>query len=428
MLRKHLWRIGLLLAVLLCSTLILRLGYHNLSVRFIADPRFQLNREGLLLIHRSIPDSPRLNLRLAESYLADAVSGRQALEAARYHARLAAARSLWDYRTAHILGTILEIDGDLEGAEKAHRLAVRLAPNYTRANWALGSLLLRESRFDESLPYLSTAARIDPRLYPSLFDQLGEFSGWSSEFAQKLTANDPQAQLMLVEYLLEQSRQELALSFFHQTAPEYRRRASGTLRILSVLIEGGQSDLARQLWTELYPEGGSGINPVWNGDFEKETKLDRAERSDLESLFDWTFTPSRYARISIDNVSAGTGSRSLRIVFVGLDTTTLSREIRQQVTLRPGTAYRVTFSYRTSELTSPEGPRVAIASEAGTLAVSPAIPGGTSSSWIETGFEFTAGPEPGRKFLSIIRQPQFSYDDPTRGVVWFDDFKITELP
>jgi len=28
--------------------------------------------------------------------------------------------------------------------------------------------------------------------------------------------------------------------------------------------------------------------------------------------------------------------------------------------------------------------------------------------------------------LSIVRKPAFSYDDPTRGSIWFDDFSITE--
>ncbi|MEY3282032.1 MAG: hypothetical protein RIR86_45, partial [Acidobacteriota bacterium] len=27
----------------------------------------------------------------------------------------------------------------------------------------------------------------------------------------------------------------------------------------------------------------------------------------------------------------------------------------------------------------------------------------------------------------IIRQPQFSYDEPTRGGIWFDDFTLREL-
>jgi tetratricopeptide (TPR) repeat protein len=427
MLRNYLWRIGWLLVVLSCSGLLLLVGYRNLSIRFIADPRFQIDRTGLLTIHRNIPESPRLNIRLAESYLADVANGEQALEAASYHSRLAANHSLWDYRAAHTLGTILEIGGDLEGAERALRAAVRLSPNFTPANWALGNLLVRQSRQEEALQFLGNAARLDQSLYPSVFELIGESSGGDATVALRMTANDPEAQLSLVNYLMEQSRDEPALELFRQIDVQYRQRSSRTLPFITRQLEIGQAVRARQLWIELYPPKGTADSGVSNGGFEQETMLDRADQKDLESLFDWSFAPSSYARIGIDTGSAESATRSLRIIFVGKDTTTLMTEIRQLLALEPGASYRLSFSYRTSLLTSPLGPRVAVTSDNGIVAQSAPIQNGTSGSWIKSSFDFRAPNDRGRKYVSIIRQPQFSYDDPTSGIVWFDDFSLAEI-
>ena len=29
-------------------------------------------------------------------------------------------------------------------------------------------------------------------------------------------------------------------------------------------------------------------------------------------------------------------------------------------------------------------------------------------------------------YVSIVRLPRYGYDEPTRGTIWFDDFKLTE--
>jgi hypothetical protein len=41
--------------------------------------------------------------------------------------------------------------------------------------------------------------------------------------------------------------------------------------------------------------------------------------------------------------------------------------------------------------------------------------------------EFVAPADWGALLLTIKRIPKFSYDDPTRGTLWLDDFSLTEL-
>ncbi|MFZ4987287.1 MAG: hypothetical protein ACOYLF_17680, partial [Blastocatellia bacterium] len=70
---------------------------------------------------------------------------------------------------------------------------------------------------------------------------------------------------------------------------------------------------------------------------------------------------------------------------------------------------------------------VAIVTDSQVIAQSSPIPNGTSDAWQRATFEFSAPSDNGRKFISIIRQPAFSYDDPSTGVVWFDDFLLTDI-
>jgi hypothetical protein len=47
-----------------------------------------------------------------------------------------------------------------------------------------------------------------------------------------------------------------------------------------------------------------------------------------------------------------------------------------------------------------------------------------SEDWRKMGFDFVAPEGPGALYIYIKRMPKFSYDDPTRGTVWFDDFTL----
>jgi len=53
------------------------------------------------------------------------------------------------------------------------------------------------------------------------------------------------------------------------------------------------------------------------------------------------------------------------------------------------------------------------------------VPAGTRE-WSANVIDFTTPPTARSIVIGIKRVPKFSYDDPTRGTVWFDDFVLTE--
>ena len=77
---------------------------------------------------------------------------------------------------------------------------------------------------------------------------------------------------------------------------------------------------------------------------------------------------------------------------------------------------------------TPEGPQVVVTEGAGPWAVASAAVAPGTYDWQPLSFEFTTPPRAGDLvlYVTVKRKPRFSYDDPTRGTVWFDNFALTE--
>jgi hypothetical protein len=228
-------------------------------------------------------------------------------------------------------------------------------------------------------------------------------------------------QLQVVRFLIDQNLTPEGLSIFNTIDKQARVRGRGSPELITSLMKAGQLELARDIWIEAVTLLGEGAGQesglVWNGGFERDAVAPFGH-------FDWVITPNQYARIVIDRNMGRTGARALKVVFSGLDTTTLRNEVRQLIVIKPGVRYRLECYVRSSELVSPEGPRVAIVAQSGVIASSSPAPAG-STDWQRLGLDFTAPANASSVVLSIIRIPKFSYDDPTRGTVWFDDFTLS---
>ena len=159
---------------------------------------------------------------------------------------------------------------------------------------------------------------------------------------------------------------------------------------------------------------------IWNGGFESDILKGFAQ-------FDWTISRNDYARPGIDSSTFHSGSRSLRVDFTGRDTTRLDGEIKQLAVVRPGARYRLECYVKTDALVTPEGPRIAVTNITlqSEIAVSDAVAAGTSD-WHLIAIDFVAPQSAQAVVIKIKRVPRFSYDEPTKGTVWFDDFTLTE--
>lgn len=414
-------RLALAILALAGSSLLVVIIISRFVIGTLADDRLLVTRDMLQIPLGYFPNSARLNARLASAELSE--SDRD-LASAKAHAQRAVDLSPNDYRFRITLASIEEAGGDRAAAEASLEAARALAPNYWSVHYRLGNLLVREGKLAQSLEEFRIAVAANSAILPGTLDLLWRASRGDVNAVQTIAGTSPKARLTLAQFLLRVSRPAEAASVFGSIDRAGRLASSSeSSAFLNSLIAAGELGPARDLWSEM-AGGDRQSTLVWNGGFESDLLKDFAQ-------FDWSFGRSEYARFAIDAAVAHSGSRSLRIEFIGRDTTQLDNEIKQLVTVRPGARYSLECYAKASELETPEGPRVVVsntASPAWIAASEPVAQG--SGDWQRLAIDFvapqTASGMTSAVFVSIKRKPKFSYDEPTRGTVWFDDFSLKE--
>jgi tetratricopeptide (TPR) repeat protein len=412
-------RIILILGVLALCALLAFSIISRFVVSSFNDARIARTMEDLEATARYFPDAPNLQGLLAEAQLASI--GRHEASAAR--AEEAAARAVrlspWKYDYRLLLSTAREMRGDRAGAEAALKEALRLAPHSVEVNWRLANLLVRTGQLDASLDYFAKAVSASPPLVTPMLNLLWNVGGRNVALLERAAGATTRARLILSFFLLERGEVASATRVFSAIDRGERLSQSEGGAFIAALVEAGQLELARKQWVEL-TGAASAEALLSNGGF---------ETNPVEGLsqFDWTLAGNKYARVAIDPSTAHGGSRSLRIDFAGVDTTRLEGEIAQLALVKPGARYRLSYYVKTNELSSPEGPRVvALANRTTAVATSEPIANGTRD-WQQVSLDLTAPPWASSLLISVRRIPRYSYDDPTRGTLWFDDFTLTEI-
>jgi tetratricopeptide (TPR) repeat protein len=399
------------------SGLLVAAALWYLVIATLSEERIPVPREVLAAAVEYFPNSPRLHARLAA---AEFYGTERDLANAERHAR-EAIRLVPNEYTYHLrLALILEAAGNRDAAEQAFRDAHRLAPNYGDVNWRLANVLVRQGKAKESLDHFRKAAASNPGYLPSAHDLIWNVSGGSVEEVTYLTGANPHAQLLLAQFLLGKGRLDEAVAVYSRLDRAAQRSEDESARFLNQMIAANHIDAARRLWLKLMTDKPEEAPAVWNGSFEGDITPALAH-------FDWRVSSNDYARVAVDPNVGRTGSRSLRVVFSGRDTTRLTDQISQLVPVKPGAKYRLECFYKTRELLTPMGPRVVVLDRnfQNVLAASPELPEG-SRDWQQVSLEFTAPPGAVAVVISLQRIPKYDYDNPTRGVVWLDDFTLRE--
>jgi hypothetical protein len=431
------------LAGLLTISYLVYLSISGFVIGSLVDPRVLVEADVLVQATRFFPKSARLHWRLADAEL---IADDADLSDAEAQARLAVALSPRRFEYRLTLASVQEALGDRPGAEDSLRTAAALAPSNAAVRWQLANLLFRKGDLPISLEQFTLACDYDRSLVPGMLNLV-----WGGVAANigALTAvvpKDPASQLLFSRFLADQRRPAEAAEVFSGVDPALRRASAETGPFIDLLISNGTPALARSVWANTIGVDPGQAPTVWNGGFE-------SAPSARPSRFEWLFRDTKYAQISIDDHGAHSGSRCLKVAFTGLDTTRLDGEIAQSIVLNPSTAYRLSFYVKTDGLVTPEGPRITVSlSEFNWQTASAPIPAG-SSDWRLVSLDFTTPAQPANGLaiearspaagttalttpnerersmlvlISVIRKPAFSYDEPTRGTMWFDDFMITE--
>lgn len=387
----------------------------------LSDRRVSVNKNLLTKAIVYLPQSAQLLARLAE-YETNQDNDKQSAE---IHIEQAIKLSPNNFKYQLLLAQIRDKGKDQVGAENAYIEALALAPNYSEVNWVFANFLVRQKRVEDSIEHFRLAANANPALFPATLDLIWVVSDRNISYLKRIVENNQKGQLKLVLLLANQSLFSAAAEVFSKIDRETALTSWETISFLDLLINKGFSKLANTLWDQLKADNTTPNNAlIWNGGFEIANDSGPAQ-------FDWKLRKSDYARISIDNSQAHTGSSSLLIDFLGRDTTKLDNEVRHIISLRPGIGYRLEYYLKTEELKTNEGPRVVISDKTGNrIAQSEPVPFGTND-WNRVSLNFTAPSKPtgdaSTLFISVKRLPQYTYDAPMQGRIWFDDFSVNEV-
>lgn len=414
-------RLALAVIALVVCSFLANVIVSRFVVGTLADERLLVTRDMLRVPVEYFPGSARLNARLAAAELAE---GDSDLASTGSYAARAVSLSPNDYRFRLTLASAQEANGDRAAAEESLLAARTLAPNYWDVNYRLGNLLVREGKLAESLEELRIAVAANNELLPGTLDLLWRLSNGDTGAVRAVSGSDAGTRLTLAQFLLKEARPTEAAEVFGSIDRGDRlASAKESAAFLNSLIGAGKFESARRLWNDLAGRGDQAAN-ISNGSFESDILRDFSQ-------FDWNFGHTEYARLAIDAGTARTGSRSLRIEFIGRDTTRLDEEIKQLVPVRPGARYTIECFVKTDGLEGPEGPKVVVTDRASSnwiAASEPVVQG--SHDWQRLTFEFVTPQVPSGEMsavvVSIKRKPRFSYDEPTRGTLWFDDFSMNE--
>jgi Flp pilus assembly protein TadD len=399
-------------------------------VRGVADRRMSFPREWLAAAAERFPNSARINFRLAKAEIANVGDHAGFDDVAESHTRQAVNLSPWNYQARSLLATAQELNGKQEEAEKTLREAVKLAPNNGQLNWAFANLLIRRGKLSESLGPLHIAARSRVDLLPNAIDTIWRSSNGSFDALKSFAGDDAEALLALVKCLTERKMFAEAGAVFNSIDIQAKAHSPRSAELINALMRAGRFDLARTTWIELMtairledsPKVQSEIPDtgalIWNGGFEMD------EVKGLNQ-FNWALRPNKFAWVAIDRSVARTGSRSLKVAFSNLDTTMLRDQVQQTLALRPSASYQLECYAKAEDLITPEGPRIAVVGLNGPIGVSSPVMA-DSDGWQKLTVSFVAPADQAAVALAIVRIPKFSYDDPTSGTIWFDDFTLVE--
>jgi len=414
-----------LAAILAVTGMGLCLGWlvvSNWIVREVADERASLPRGLLAAVVERFPNSARVNFRLAKAEIKDFGANGKFDGQAESHAEQAVKLSPSSYQARGLLATAQELNGKQEQAENSLRAAVNLAPNHAKLNWEFANLLLRRGKLSESFGPLRIAVRSRVDLLPTAIETVWLSSGGNLDALRSFAGDDAETMLAVVKYLTEQKLVAEAWAVFNSIDKQARAHSAQSPELINALLRIGRFELARATWVELMtsvrPDARADGSLIWDGGFEKDA---------VEGLnqFNWVIRPNKFAWIAIDRSVARTGGRSLKVVFSGLDTTTMSDQVQQTIVLKPGARYYLECYAKAKDLFTPEGPRIGVIGQRGLIGVSGPVSAG-SNDWQRLTISFVAPANQASVTLAILRIPKFSYDDPTKGTIWFDDFTLVE--
>jgi tetratricopeptide (TPR) repeat protein len=415
-----------MLAIAAC-VLFAGLALSRFVIAVAADPRIEVGQEMIEAAAGYFPNSARLQARLAARLIETGAAQTEAHEESAARAVNTATRAVrlapGHYENWVLLAAAQEMTGNLAEAEAALDEALKRAPHHVNVRWRLANLLVREDKPDRAMDEFRAVLAVDQSRLAATLGLVWQATDGRLDALHSVAGESPKARLALARFLAQQGRIEAAAAIFKGIDRQSRRELTEESgRLIDELLAANRVEIAAELWRDSVSRNAMDDREViWNGSFETPARQGLAQ-------FDWRLGESDYARIGVSSQSR-TGARALRIAYLGKETTRLNGEVRQLIVARPGALYRLECYARAENLVTPDGPQIVVTTpDSKTTIASTAVVAAGSRDWQLLTAEFVAPADAKALIVSLRQTPQFSYVEPTKGMVWFDDFSLKELP
>jgi tetratricopeptide (TPR) repeat protein len=307
--------------------------------------------------------------------------------------------------------------GDITGAEKSLRWVKELAPNYARANWALGNFLLREGQDEEAYAELRKAVAGDSTLALLAAATALQMSDGDARLVIKRFQNSPRINVALASLLAGQKKFDEAVDIWNATEPQddgvYRE---GATQLRKSLIENKRFSAAITLKNVASDPGGPAFERITNPGFERPVKTQEAD------AFDWKVTQDAYPQVGVTDTQKRSGNYSL-LVLLGAQGPKEFRGPSQLIAVRPGASYELNVSCRSdARSTAAFHWEVVSANDSKRLAISPPL--GTDQNWTNITVPFAVPADTDGIEIRFVRDGCVGSNCNASGNFWFDDVEL----
>ena len=319
------------------------------------------------------------------------------------------------------LGRARERSGDAEGAERALRRALTLAPNYSRVQWALGNALLRQGRREEAFAEIQKAVSGDPAFAMPAAVMAWQFFDGDIDQIRRNIGDSPRLDGALATLLIGQKKYDEAIAMWDSIPAEEK---STTLKetgaaLFSKLLDARKLRSALRISYEI-DDKATRIEPgtIANGGFELPVKVDGA------GPFEWQIAPGLQPQIVLSSGKKHGGNNSLLLVF-NSNSAADFRSVSLLIPVDPNTDYEFEAFYSSDVKTSAEFKwEVVDASDSHVIASTDAV--ATVADWAPLRVQFKSSATSDGITIRLVRG-NCGAVCPVAGNIWFDDFTLRRV-
>jgi tetratricopeptide (TPR) repeat protein len=324
-----------------------------------------------------------------------------------------------DYYLWMLLGITRDDNRDQEGALRALRQSVALAPSYAQPRWQLGNLLLRMGQSDQAFVELRRAAESTPSLWPNVDDLAwGIYGHDAGAVVRVLRPASDTARMALALFFARHNQGAAALDQFRLTNV---KSDESTESLLGELLQARAFREAYEVWARTHgvPLTDGGL--IRDGGFEGVLTIG-------QTGFGWQITPNVVnVAMSIDEGAHQNGARSLRIDFRG-NSNPQSPLITQIILVKPLTHYHFGLAALSKDFVSAADPVITLIDASDpknvVLAQSPPLRS-EPNVWRGFAIDFTTNEGTQAITITLARQACANDPCPAFGTVWLDSVVLT---